>query len=498
MTEMLPLGTIRVDGGTQSRASLYQNVVDDYAEAIQAGAVFPPIIVFYDGAEHWLADGFHRHAAFAKAGWTLIDVDVRQGTRRDAILYSVGANETHGLRRTAEDKRRAVLTLLEDVEWSAWSDREIARRCVVSHDTVGRLRSITGRSSSERAYKTKHGTKSTMDVSKRPARAFDPHQEREHREAAKKIKTERQRDKADAREAKEVELTEKIEAASAALGSGQLFGVIYADPPWRFEPYSRETGMDRAADNHYPTMDLADILAMQVPAADDCVLFLWATAPMLPQALAVMDAWGFAYKSHIIWLKDRIGTGYWARNKHELLLIGVRGSIPAPLPGTQPESVVAAPVARHSTKPAVFAELIEKIYPTLPKIELFSRAARPGWHGWGAEALANLPSHDPVTGEIFEPEPAIVVAPASPQPKPNIEPVRQSDLPRAIPQAALPLDPPSVPAEPVPERPVANERCQKLKKDCSWAFHPNKISCSTCSTAWSLSQKKAAAAGDAS
>ena len=94
------------------------------------------------------------------------------------------------------------------------------------------------------------------------------------------------------------------------------FGVIYADPPWSFEPYS-ENGMDRAADNHYPTQATDDICALDVPsiAAEDCVLFLWATAPMLPDALRVMAAWGFAYVSRCVWAKDRLGTGYWFRDK---------------------------------------------------------------------------------------------------------------------------------------------------------------------------------------
>lgn len=198
-------------------------------------------------------------------------------------------------------------------------------------------------------------------------------------------KTEKAEAKGRARDEKEAALAEKISAAAKAIGRGR-FGVIYADPPWRFEPYSRDTGMDRAADNHYPTMTVEDIAALKVPAADDCVLFLWATAPMIREALVVMANWGFDYKSQIIWAKDRIGTGYWARSKHEILLIGVRGDIPAPQPGTQPESVIHAPVGAHSAKPAVFAELIERLFPTLPKIELFAREARRGWTGWGAEA----------------------------------------------------------------------------------------------------------------
>jgi N6-adenosine-specific RNA methylase IME4 len=167
------------------------------------------------------------------------------------------------------------------------------------------------------------------------------------------------------------------------------YGVILADPAWRFEPYSRVTGMDRAADNHYPTSPLDEIKRLDVPsiAAKDSALFLWSTVPMLPQALEVMAAWGFAYKSCFTWLKDRAGTGYWSRNKHEILLVGTRGRIPAPAPGTQWPSAIEAPVGRHSEKPAAFYKLIESYFPTLPKIELHARgvAARPGWEVWGLE-----------------------------------------------------------------------------------------------------------------
>jgi len=166
------------------------------------------------------------------------------------------------------------------------------------------------------------------------------------------------------------------------------YGVIYADPEWRFEVYNRDTGMDRAADNHYPTSTTDEICKRPVAdiAADDCCLFLWATVPMLPDALRVMEAWSFAYKSHCIWAKDRLGTGYWFRNKHEILLVGTRGDIPAPSMGTQFESVIEAPVGRHSEKPERFYELIEAYFPTLPKIELNARRARAGWDCWGKEA----------------------------------------------------------------------------------------------------------------
>lgn len=136
----IAISTIRLDGGTQSRAQIDQETVDAYHADMLAGAEFPPVTVFYDGTEHWMADGFHRLAARQKTKLGIIKAEVRQGSRRDAILFSVGANSKNGLRRTNADKRRAVDTLLNDEEWSAWSNREIARQCGVSEITVRRAR----------------------------------------------------------------------------------------------------------------------------------------------------------------------------------------------------------------------------------------------------------------------------------------------------------------------------------------------------------------------
>ena len=193
---------------------------------------------------------------------------------------------------------------------------------------------------------------------------------------------------------------EKLLAGMQCALPTKKYGVIYADPEWRFEVYSRDTGMDRSADNHYSTTATDEICARPVGdvAADDCCLFLWATVPMLPDALKVMAAWGFKYKSHAMWRKDRIGTGYWFRNAHELLLVGTSGNIPAPAMGTQFESVIDAAVGKHSAKPDEFYELIETYFPNLPKIELNARRARAGWVAWGNEAPAE--SCDEKTGEI--------------------------------------------------------------------------------------------------
>ncbi|MCZ8548695.1 MT-A70 family methyltransferase [Mesorhizobium qingshengii] len=171
------------------------------------------------------------------------------------------------------------------------------------------------------------------------------------------------------------------------------YGVVYADCEWSFEPYSRVTGMSRAADNHYPTSPTRMIMERDVPSicAPDSILYLWATVPMLLDALAVMARWGFTYKSHAIWFKQRPGngrgTGYWFTGEHELLLVGTKGKVPAPAMGTQSRSVIIAPVGAHSAKPDAVLEMIERYHPTLPKIELNRRGpARAGWDAWGNEA----------------------------------------------------------------------------------------------------------------
>jgi len=152
----------------QARVAMSEETIEEYAEAMRNGDRFPPVIVFSDddGGSYWLADGFHRyHAAKQIANKWALPAEIREGGKREAILFAVGANASHGLRRSREDKRNSVLKLLNDRKWSQWSDREIARRCQVSPDTVNRIRRSLSESDSEnetRSYRTKHGTVATM------------------------------------------------------------------------------------------------------------------------------------------------------------------------------------------------------------------------------------------------------------------------------------------------------------------------------------------------
>lgn len=143
--ETILLRDIKRDGGTQMRAGLDEPTVLEYADAMRTSAgwgAFPPLVVYYDGSNYWLADGFHRWRAAWEAHGSEYDApcEVRAGTQRDAMLHAASANADHGLRRTNADKRRAVLALLQDPEWAQWSDGEIARRCKVSQPFVSGLR----------------------------------------------------------------------------------------------------------------------------------------------------------------------------------------------------------------------------------------------------------------------------------------------------------------------------------------------------------------------
>lgn len=137
---MIEISKIRIDGGTQPRAEIDQATVAEYAEAYKSCANLPPITLFYDGAEYWLADGFHRYHGARLAGLKAVYEEITPGTRRDAILFSLSANSKHGLKRSNADKRKAVKTLLDDAEWSAWSSSAISKMCAVSHTFVDDVR----------------------------------------------------------------------------------------------------------------------------------------------------------------------------------------------------------------------------------------------------------------------------------------------------------------------------------------------------------------------
>jgi len=175
----------------------------------------------------------------------------------------------------------------------------------------------------------------------------------------------------------------------AGLRAG-VYQLIMADPPWRFATYSA-AGEGRSPQAHYQTMRIDDIAALPVAdlAAPDCLLWLWATAPMLDQQLDVLRAWGFRFKTSGVWGKTTVngkiafGTGYVLRNAHEPFLIGTRGE---PETSRDVRSLIMGEVREHSRKPEAAYIAAERLMPGARRCELFSRASRPGWDTWGNEA----------------------------------------------------------------------------------------------------------------
>lgn len=166
----------------------------------------------------------------------------------------------------------------------------------------------------------------------------------------------------------------------------ERYNVILADPAWEYEfdpPGNRAISKEAGA-GYNPTT-LEDMKNLQVPAASDSVLFMWATSPKLSEAQELLSAWGFTYKTCAVWVKDRIGMGYYFRQKHELLLIATRGNLQLPDEDKRPDSVFEAPRTDHSEKPEIVYQLIESMYPGYKKLEMFARQKRKGWASWGDE-----------------------------------------------------------------------------------------------------------------
>lgn len=138
--QSVPLSDIRLDGGTQTRAAISEPSVVEYAQDMQDGHKFPPVILFNDGAALWLADGFHRFHAAARCAFNDILAEVRTGTRSDAVKFALGANRSNGLRRTNQDKRRCVQIAVD--EFPELSDRAIAELCGVGHPLVAEMRPV--------------------------------------------------------------------------------------------------------------------------------------------------------------------------------------------------------------------------------------------------------------------------------------------------------------------------------------------------------------------
>lgn len=177
----------------------------------------------------------------------------------------------------------------------------------------------------------------------------------------------------------------------------KLYDIIYADPPWRYDApnaiaprrgatLSNQETRNIAIDTRYDTMSLDELKKLEIPCKKDAILFLWAVSALLPEALYIMKAWGFKYKSNMVWDKVQVTWGFWFQNQHELLLLGIKGKIKCPDFKNRYKSLLTSKKRTHSRKPDEIRMMIEKMFPGRSKIELFARQRFEGWNAHGNEA----------------------------------------------------------------------------------------------------------------
>jgi N6-adenosine-specific RNA methylase IME4 len=360
---------------------------DELVADIRAHGLREPIVMF----EGKVLDGRNRYRACVEAG-VEPTFTVYQGD--DPVAYVISLNLR---RRHLDESQRAMvaakLATLKpgDNQYhpkEGPSIEEASRLLNVGHASVERGKIVQRDGASELVQAVERGEVSVSaaaDVATLPEqnqRALVAQGEREILRAAQEIRAR----KAEIRRAERIMRLVAASNQSAPLVRNRRYPLIYADVRWQHNAGTTDPSR-HIGSNHYPVMPLADICALPVSelATEAAVLFFWTTSAHLKEAFEVIEAWGFQYQSSMVWLKDSIGMGYWVRSRHELLLIASRGNMPHPAPSARPDSVIEAPRREHSRKPDEVCELIERMYPELPKIELFARQARSGWSVWGNE-----------------------------------------------------------------------------------------------------------------
>ena len=378
----------------------------DLLKDIKQNGILQPVDITY---ENIILDGHHRFRAAKELGIKEVEVRIPEliDISDDEYLISVALNRRHlseGQKAVLANEYRKVIS--EKIQSEAgkkainarWHGNEYGsvnvsetnkekesidtRKLAAEHMHVSewKVREVQG---IEQKAKTEPTAKVVYE--KLRSGALEIHEARaiikqpEEKRAAILQKKEEEPKKDIRVIAREINTAEKNNNP-LPVPSGK-YSIIYADPPWEYE---HEVSTNREIENKYPTMSLDKIKNVNVPASDDALLFLWVTVPKMEEGLAVMKAWGFNYRTGLVWVKNTIGMGYYVRQQHELLLIGVKGNgIGVPLPENRPSSVINANRGEHSKKPDVVYEIIEKMYPNHTRIEMFARNRRVGWDSWG-------------------------------------------------------------------------------------------------------------------
>lgn len=328
---------------------------------IKANGLIEPIWLHPDES---IIDGRNRHRACLEVG---IEPKFRTWKEQDSLVAFVVSMNLHR-RHLTYDQQMGIGLKLEP----AFSEE--AKKRMLAGIPAAKLQQ--GRAAEQAAEQVKVSPRALYEMI--TVQKEDPNLADNLISGKTTVREERKKRKRKER----IERIQDITNGNTNLDTGKQYPVLYADPPWRYEHCETES---RQVENQYPTLSLDEICSQPVSklATLDAILFLWATSPKLAEAMQVIDSWGFVYRTCMVWVKDKIGMGYYARQKHELLLIATRGELPVPLPENRPMSVVVAPRTEHSEKPEEFYSIIEKMYPELERKELFARKERKGWSSWG-------------------------------------------------------------------------------------------------------------------
>lgn len=357
-----------------------------------------------------LIDGHNRYEICTRLGLPFDTVEKEFDSREDVIVWMVdnqrGRRNLNDFQRTElQLKKKTAIAAKAKLNQGARTDiltdlskgiepvnarAEIAEAAGVSEGTVSKVERIQETAAPELIValrESKVSINAAADVATLPKAEqveLVARGTREILQAAKEIRAAKSEEKRNER----LEKIIAISTGNAPLGTvAERYPVLYLDPPWRYE---HAESVSREIENQYPTMSLDDIKSMPINdiAFDDCIMFMWATSPKLAEAFEVLQAWGFSYRTCAVWDKQKIGMGYYFRQQHELLLIAVKGSPTTPAPADRPSSVFSYPRGEHSAKPHEVYEIIEAMYPTLPKLEMFCRTPREGWGVWGNQSKA--------------------------------------------------------------------------------------------------------------
>jgi len=375
----------------------YQNLLDD----IKRNGILQPIDITYNNV---ILDGHHRVKAARELGIKEVEVRIPEllYVDEDEYLISVAMNRRHlteGQKAVLANEYRKILSeKLNEYKNSDQPHDEMGRFLpildTVSENGNGKEKNDARKEASDKFKVSERKVRTVQEIEKTAPEVYEKLGSGDLQIHEAKIIAQLPEDKREAVLEKKLETKKDIRAIVRDFNNAERnqnvkpipegkFSIIYADPPWEYEHSISTT---REIENHYPTLELEKIKKIKVPSDDNAMLFLWTPAPKIEEALDVVKAWGFSYRTCMVWVKDKIGTGYYSRGKHELLLIGTKGEgIGLPLPENRPESVIFADRTEHSKKPDIFYEIIEKMYPKHSRIELFARNGRNGWEAWGNE-----------------------------------------------------------------------------------------------------------------